>query len=513
MKQSQLFLALFCLTFAYLQGCISEEQKRFNAYLAEGERLKKVYCSTCHLESSQQLLDRKTWVYKVLPQMGPRLGMHSYKELHYQPINRMLVPQQPAMTQQQWNNIVDFFYYSSPESLPPQEFDVEPEIECKTFKAYPFSEDIDSNAILTMIEVDEENQFIYAADALKSSLMKFDYEGNLVDTTSFSSAVTGIRIAPEFIDVSLVGILHPNNEDKGQLLRCSGGEELQFLSKEVLADSIYRPVFIEVHDYNYDGLEDYLVCEYGNDIGRLTIYYQKENGEFALYIIENIPGSIVTRTFDFNRDGFMDIAALYAQGDERIVIYYNDGKGDFKDGFKIATRFPSVYGSMYFDLHDFNHDGKMDILYVNGDNFDYSQILKPYHGIRIFQNDGNDNFTERYFFPIYGAGRASIVDFNLDGHYDIMVAANFGDMENNPEKGIIYLENAALYTYKPYSFSEAAQNEWNTMGTVDVDNDGDMDVLIGSMNLANVMNMEEAGSGDQSTTKKTSLLLLKNQTK
>ena len=82
MKKSQLFLAFISLTFSFLQGCISEEQKRFNAYLAEGERLKKVYCSTCHLESSQELLDQKTWVYKVLPQMGPCLGMHSYKELH-----------------------------------------------------------------------------------------------------------------------------------------------------------------------------------------------------------------------------------------------------------------------------------------------------------------------------------------------------------------------------------------------------------------------------------------------
>jgi hypothetical protein len=270
---------------------------------------------------------------------------------------------------------------------------------------------------------------------------------------------------------------------------------------------------MEANDYNYDGREDYLVCEYGNDIGRLTIYYQNSENEFELYILENIPGSIVTRTYDFNGDGFMDIAALYAQGDERIVIYYNDGKGEFRGGFKIAARFPGVYGSMYFDLHDFDRDGDMDIMYVNGDNFDYSQILKPYHGLRIYENDGEDNFQNKYFFPIYGAGRASISDFDLDGDDDIVVAANFGDMENNPERGIIYLENAGLYDYKPYSFPMAALNEWNTMGTLDIDDDGDMDVLVGSMNLANVMDMEWVELGKTGASQKTALLLLKNQTR
>jgi hypothetical protein len=102
----------------------------------------------------------------------------------------------------------------------------------------------------------------------------------------------------------------------------------------------------------------------------------------------------------------LDIAALYAQGDERIVIYYNDGQGEFRGGFKIAARFPGVYGSMYFDLHDFDRDGDMDILYVNGDNFDYSQILKPYHGIRIYENDGSDNFQRKVFLPDLRSGKS-----------------------------------------------------------------------------------------------------------
>jgi hypothetical protein len=513
MRTSQFFLVFASTLLLLLAGCKSEKQKQFETYLAEGERLAKIYCNTCHLESPPELLDRKTWVFDVLPQMGPRLGMHNYKTLHYKRINPMVMPQQPAMTQEQWENIVDYFHYSSPDTLPKQVFEVEPAIGCETFEAVSFSKEVDANAIFTMIEVDTMNKFIYAGEAINSALMKFDYNGNLVDSMALPNATTDIRITPDFVDIALVGILHPNNEDEGSIVRFSGGNGLQFESKAVLADSIYRPVWMEVHDYNNDGLEDYLVCEYGNDIGRLTIYYQNSAGEYELYILENIPGSIVTRTYDFNRDGYMDIAALYAQGDERIVIYYNDGKGEFRGGFKIAARFPGVYGSMYFDLHDFDRDGDMDILYVNGDNFDYSQILKPYHGIRIYENDGSDNFREKYFFPIYGAGRSSIFDFDMDGDDDIVVAANFGDMENNPERGIIYLENEGNYIYQPYSFAMAALNEWNTMGTMDIDDDGDMDLLVGSMNLSNVLNLQKAGSAESANTSKTSLILLKNQTR
>jgi hypothetical protein len=496
-----------------LTNCKSREQQAQERYLQEGEKLADVYCNTCHLASPPELLDRTTWVFKVLPQMGPRLGMHRYKDLHYQPINSMMVPKQQSMTQEQWEMIVDYFYYSSPEVLPAQQHEIEPAIECKTFDAEPFSDDINSNAILTMIEIDTLRSLIYAGEAISSSLLIFDYNGQMVDSVTASSPITDMRTDYLFFDVAEVGILHPNNEDEGSIVRFSGGGDLRTKEKQVLIDSIYRPVWMEAQDYNYDGIEDYLVCEYGNDIGRLAIYYQIPSGTYELYILENVPGSIVTRTYDFDQDGHLDIAALWAQGDERIVIYYNDGAGEFRAGFKVAARFPGVYGSMYFDLHDFNDDGEMDILYVNGDNFDYSQVLKPYHGIRIYENDGFDNFEEVYFYPIYGAGRAAIEDFDHDGDDDIMVVANFGDMENNPERGVVYLENHGRYAYRPYSFSMAACNEWNTMGVVDIDHDGDQDVLVGSMNLKNVMTMAEQSISDNSEADKTSILLLRNTTK
>ena len=178
--------------------------------------------------------------------------------------------------------------------------------------------------------------------------------------------------------------------------------------------------------------------------------------------------------------------ALFAQADERIVLFENDGKGHFSGHQRLLARFPPVYGSMFFSMHDFNGDGKLDIVYVNGDNFDYSRVLKPYHGVRILENDGKNNFHERYFFPVYGASRAEVADFDNDGDLDILITSNFADFQRHPERGIVFLENVGGYKFRPYAFSVASSNQWNLTTTADLNKDGRLDVIVAAMNLGNI---------------------------
>jgi hypothetical protein len=167
---------------------------------------------------------------------------------------------------------------------------------------------------------------------------------------------------------------------------------------------------------------------------------------------------------------------------------------------------------MYIDLQDFNEDGFMDIIYINGDNFDFSPILKPYHGIRILENDGEDNFEEKYFYPIYGAGKSITKDFDNDNDLDILISSNFADMEKNPERGIIYLENMGSYVFSPFSYKESAQNQWNTMTSADFDGDGDLDVLVAAMNLENILQNQNSKSEMDIDLDKHALLLFENKT-
>ena len=175
-----------------------------------------------------------------------------------------------------------------------------------------------------------------------------------------------------------------------------------------------------------------------------------------------------------------------AQGDESIYILYNDGKANFRIERKL--RFSPLNGSAHFELFDFNKDGYLDIIYANGDNADHSVALKPNHGIHIFENDGEDNFDEIYFYPMHGAYKAVPRDFDQDGDFDIAAISFFPDLINTPEAGFIYLENNSStneLSFQAKTFSEANTGRWIAMEVADIDNDNDEDIIIGSFTTMN----------------------------
>lgn len=146
-------------------------------------------------------------------------------------------------------------------------------------------------------------------------------------------------------------------------------------------------------------------------------------------------------------------------------------------------------------LNDLNSDGIIDILYVNGDNFDHLQILKPYHGVRIFENDGKNRFERKYYYPIYGAAEAQVHDFDHDGDPDLIVTANFADLQNNSERGIMYFECTGPYQYNPYAIEASKESQWNPMDIGDINKDGDDDVISRVMNLQNVLKIRNVDAG------------------
>jgi len=479
----------------------------------EGSQLAQVYCTSCHVFTPPTLLDKDTWQFSVLPKMGRRLGMDHHSILNYPDISPIWQLNQPVMSQEEWEKIVAYFVDRSPRKMPKAILKEIPEVDPAIFHVSNFTDSLSGSAIITMLKYDTISNKIYAADGMTNTLYKLSVHGDMEQQLVLDSPPTDMNFLEDGFDITLPGILHPNNLSKGTILRHNGSMNFNSNDLSLLIDSLFRPVRSIYRDFSNDGLADYLVGEYGNDIGRLTFYRALEGGGFAREIIEEIPGAISMEPYDFNKDGHDDVIVLFAQGDERIVIYYNDGRGKFTYGkMKIVERFPAVYGSMFIDLHDFNNDGHMDILYVCGDNFDYSMVLKAYHGIRILENDGHNNFSQKYFFSIYGAAKAEVYDFDLDGDSDIIVAANFADMNNNPERGIMYFECQGVYNYKPYSFGAASDNQWNTIASGDFDKDGDTDLVIGAMYLQNVLTIQKVNNAEEIEKKRASVLYFENTT-
>jgi hypothetical protein len=233
---------------------------------------------------------------------------------------------------------------------------------------------------------------------------------------------------------------------------------------------------------NKDGKDDIIACEFGYLTGALTWMENKGSGKYDKHILRAFPGALKAIVEDVNHDGLPDIWVLFAQSDEGVYLYTNQGNGNFSE--KKVLRFPSINGSSYFEMVDMNNDGFKDIIYTCGDNADFSTVLKPYHGVYIFLNNGQNKFTQKYFYPLNGCYKAIARDFDNDGDLDIATISYFADYENQPEEGFVYLENNGNFEFKPYSLPITQKGRWLTMDAGDFDHDGKIDLMLGNFSVA-----------------------------
>jgi hypothetical protein len=249
----------------------------------------------------------------------------------------------------------------------------------------------------------------------------------------------------------------------------------------ILGDSLMRPVNLATADLNGDGRKDIVVCEFGFIKGELA-WLENEGGDhYQKHVLRSIAGAIRVVVQDYNHDGLPDLWVLFAQGDEGIMLYTNKGHGQFTE--ERVLQFPPCYGSTYFELDDFNKDGFPDILYTCGDNGDFSTVLKPYHGVYIYINDGHGHFHQQYFFPIDGCYRAMARDMDGDGDLDIATIAFFPDYQRQPEEGFVYLESKGALKFTPHSVPGTEVGRWINMDVVDLDGDGKPDILLANCSV------------------------------
>ena len=381
------------------------------------------------------------------------------------------IPPSPLISEEDWKELKEYYLLRAPDSLQALQEEETPLVE--QFGAFPLSLPIDGKNMLTMVRWDAAHQKILIGTR-KGKLYQFHPGFTLEDSFQLGSPPSDIFFSSdENAIVSRMGIMDPNDLAAGSVIRISHNDDESLM----LFDSIKRPVDIEGGDLNNDGEEDLIVAAFGNFTGALYAYERTAAG-YKRHNLHHFPGTRKSIVRDFNADGLADILALITQGDERLALFTN--RGNFKFSYQVLVKFPPVYGSSYFELHDFNSDGHPDILYTNGDNADYSNILKPYHGIRIFLNDGENHFNESWFYPMHGASMAHAEDFDRDGDLDIAAISFFPDFENHPERGFIYLENDAgkfMASCTPL----ASSARWITMEAADVDLDGDTDIILGAL--------------------------------
>ena len=469
----------------------------------EGEKLAAKYCGTCHLVPDPSLLDKQTWRTSVLPAMGRLLDVPQLDN-PFDESDRIISRKKSLVPADEWKQVIDYYVENAPTQLPPQNRAPVEKLSSRFETEERAHQDRPQN---TFLRIDPGNRWIYAG-SMDSILTIFNAQLELVTEVSldgipvdafFNASVDSPGVRNGLL--TEMGLMHPNDLKTGFASTFTLDLSGKFTRKKVI-DTLPRPVQSIPVDLDADGLEDFLVCGFGNMQGSLFWLQNDGNGEFTQKMLRAFPGAAKAYIEDVNNDRLPDIVALFAQAEEGIFLFVNKGKGNFET--RQLLRFSPVNGSTYFELVDFDRDGKKDILYTCGDNADYSNILKNYHGVHIYRNTGNYTFTLQYFFPLHGAFKATSRDFDNDGDLDIAAISYFPDAAGQPKESFVYLEQSENLSFEPYSVKGYNLGRWITMDAGDVDQDGDQDIVIGSLYIQN----------DSATDMKNrpSFLLLRNAT-
>jgi hypothetical protein len=458
--------------------------------ISKGQQLATVHCQSCHSLPDPALLDAGTWAKGVLPEMGPRLGIFDFGNERYSSsrgdmnLDKNYYPAKPVISKEEWQYIIDYYTSLSPDSLPVQQ------------RKYPVQSGLPLFAILQpvpqahipatcMVQIDTVSRprQLLMADMIVKDIFRFNSRLQLIDSFHNKLAAVGLERHGDKMIVCNIGVMNPNNGKYGSALRLAMDAKGALSADSTLYfEGLSRPVQVSEADFNSDDKPDYLVCEFGHLQGALSWMENKGSNKFDRHVIRGLPGAIKAWIGDVNNDGLPDIWVLFTQGEEGIFLFTNKGNGAFKQ--EELLRFPPINGSSYFELADFNSDGYADIVYTCGDNADYSAVLKPYHGIYIYLNDGKNHFTQSFFFAMHGCFKAIARDFDGDGDLDIASIAFFADYGHHPEESFIYLENRGGLDFRPFSLPGTAGGRWLTMDAGDLDGDGKTDLVLGNFSVA-----------------------------
>jgi enediyne biosynthesis protein E4 len=284
------------------------------------------------------------------------------------------------------------------------------------------------------------------------------------------------------------------------------------------------------------GLERYYrIAEEGTTKGKIRVYGRHDylfqnNGQGKFTDVTHDSGifgdgqGLSVTWCDFNRDGWIDIyVANDGIGSDRL--YANDGKGSFHDVAPMALPHTTWF-SMGSEAGDLNNDGQFDLFVLDMSStthykqkttmgaMNVDRIRKasgpPQQLMRnaLFINSGTGRFRESAYLSGLANSNWSwapkLADFDCDGRLDIFisngVARNFTDSDlavpKEASKGKPYWDHFETKTSRPeqnLAFRNLGKLNFDNVSTSwgvdhtgmsygsatgDLDNDGDLDLVV-----------------------------------
>jgi len=445
-----------------------------------GRRLAEIHCTSCHLLPEPEILTERLWLTEILPKMGARLGQYGVRGREYYlgkaEERRYLAPLFPTtelIDSLDWANLQAYYLNNAPQSLQ----DGKPALlvdEMDQFTVEPVYDTAAGNepASTTFIQYSSGEDLIRTGGELGAAgvFRVFDVTNQLVHRQATVSPPSAFD--PSSGLLTEIGSLSPSDDPRGKV----SVSHDTINNGQNLPHSLSRPVDMIRLDLNLDGEQELIIAEFGNLVGALSSWAVDSTGSLTSgTVLATTPGAIRLRSADMDQDGHNDLLVLFAQGDERLEVWYSRSGKPLR---KQLLRFPPSFGSSDFQAKDFDQDGDLDLIVANGDNFDYQPVPKRYHGLRIYANDGSADFKENFFIEVDGAYGVEVDDFDGDGDQDLAVIAYFVPLATRQFTSFLYLEQTDELEFKATGFLKKADQHYMRMTSGDINGDGYTDLLL-----------------------------------
>ena len=307
--------------------------------------------------------------------------------------------------------------------------------------------DIDNDGLLDVVACDLKNNTV--------SVLKQSQDGTFTETVVAKDLNAPAHVQVFDFDndgdkdliVAVLGMFFPNNDRIGSIvvLENQGGNNFK---KHTIAEQIARVADVRAGDLDDDGDIDFAAAQFGYDDGETSWLENLGDWKFKIHSLQNLSGAINVVLVDIDQDNDLDIVSLVTQEWEKIYCFLNDGKGNFSEK-QLWGSSNQDFGSSGISISDLNKDGKPDILYTNGDAFDYLPPLpRPWHGVQWLENLGDLNFKYHRICTLPGAFSARSADIDFDDDVDIFAVSGFNTWDKPNAESLVWLENQGDNTFK-----------------------------------------------------------------
>jgi hypothetical protein len=242
--------------------------------------------------------------------------------------------------------------------------------------------------------------------------------------------------------VACMGEVFPNNDKIGSVIILENDGHQHF-TRHVLLDHVARVTDVQAANLagHKDGKLDLAVGQFGYNQGEIRWMKNLGDWKFESHILLSLSGTINVCCADLCGHGYTDIVAVVSQEWEEVVLFKNDGSGNFTN-FVLFSSTNEDYGSSGISLCDLNGDGRPDILYTNGDGFGYADPgTRPWHGVQWLENRGDGYFKYHRLGDLAGAYAPVGVSLNHDGVMDVVCVSGFNDWRDKQAASLVVFKN------------------------------------------------------------------------